>query len=209
MGPIYVLGDSIAYGLAHDRLALRLRKIYGSAVKINFDSGRSITEPGSQVKRSALQAIEDDSAFIAKAQVIVVILGTNQTERSFANSQLVLLSQLKALAPDAHYFWVDIGATLANQAQAWSARNQVIYANAGLYGYTVISRYRAIFGPEADPLAIAPGRNFPGMGTEPGFGSEGNVHGADPQLGEALLQALADVALPSPACVKPAARTPP
>ncbi|TXT40193.1 MAG: hypothetical protein FD135_1504 [Comamonadaceae bacterium] len=188
---IYVLGDSISYGLSRVGLEAQLRERFGSQVLISFDVGRSITSPGIQIKQSALQSVAQDQAFIAKADTVIVVLGSNQLEPSFANSQQVLMWQLKALAPDARYFWIDIGATLADQVAGWSARNQVIYDNAALLGYQVISRYKAIFGPDADPLNITPGRNFPNMETEPGFGVEGNLHGADDALAQAVVRALA------------------
>lgn len=187
---IYVLGDSIGYGLFRVGLEALLRERFGSQVLISFDVGRSITSPGIQIKQSALQSVAQDKAFIAKADAVIVVLGSNQLEPSFANSQQVLMWQLKALAPDARYFWVDIGATLANQVAGWNARNLVIYDNAALLGYQVISRYKAIFGPDADPLNIVPGRNFPNMLTEPGFGADGNLHGADDALAQAVANAL-------------------
>jgi hypothetical protein len=199
VGPVYVLGDSIAYGLARDRLILRMRKRFGVSMQINFDAGRSITQPGLQSKTSALEGVEKDAAVIAQARVVVVILGTNQTEASFANSQQALLWRLRDLAPQADYFWVDIGATVATQAASWSERNRLIYDNAASLGYRVISRYRAIFGPQADPLAIEPGQNFPGIPTEEGYGTPGNVHGAYPQLAQAVVQALVNLGLAGPA----------
>lgn len=189
-GVVYVLGDSISDGLAKDGLADKMRERFGSLVHISADVGRSITTPGVQIKQSALQSVTQDQAYIARADTIIVVLGSNQIEPSFANSQQLLMWQLKALAPQARYFWVDIGATLANQTQGWSARNQVIYDNAPLLDYQVISRYKAIFGADANPLNITAGRNFPGMLTEPGYNAEGNLHGADSALTQAILQTL-------------------
>ena len=123
-GTVYLLGDSIGYGLAKDGLADKLQARFGSQVHISFDVGRSITTPGSQINQTALQSVEADAAFISRADTIIIVLGSNQMETSFANSQQLLLWQLKALAPNAQYYWVDIGGTLANQAQAWSTRNQ-------------------------------------------------------------------------------------
>lgn len=196
---VYVLGDSISYGLSRAGLATRLSERFGSQVLISFDVGRSITAPGIQIKQSALQSVAQDHAFIAKADTVIVVLGTNQLETSFANSQQVLMWQLKALAPDARYFWVDIGATLANQVDGWNARNRVIYDNAAFLGYQVISRYKAIFGSQADPFNITPGRNFPNMLTELGYGAEGNLHGADDVLAQAVVNALAEPVVAHPA----------
>lgn len=189
-GTVYVLGDSISEGLAQDGLADKLRERFGSTVRISADVGRSITTPGIQIKASALESVQRDQAYITRADTIIVVLGTNQVETSFANSQQLLMWQLKALAPEARYYWVDIGATLANQVVGWNARNRVIYDNAPLLGYRVISRYKAIFGADADPLNITPGRNFPGWTTEPGFGVEGNLHGESAALTQAILQTL-------------------
>jgi hypothetical protein len=138
-----------------------------------------------------LESVEIDKAYIATASVIIVVLGTNQTEESFAKSQEQLMQTLKAIAPKAKYYWVDIGATIASQAVAWSARNKIIYDNAPVLGYSVISRYKAIFGPDADPLNITPGRNFPGWETEPGFGSAGNIHGMYAELTQLIVDTLA------------------
>lgn len=189
----YVLGDSIAYGLHRDRLANRLAAMLGGPVRINFDTGRSIDTPGSQIKRSALESVELDQAHIARSRVIIIVLGTNQVETSFSNSQRALMQRLKELAPQARTYWIDIGATIATQAAGWSARNKVIYDNAAELGYTVISRYKAIFGPDADPLAITPGLVFPEMSSEAGYDGPGNVHGAYPELTEAILDVLSGV----------------
>ena len=189
----YLLGDSIAFGLHRDRLALKLTAMLGGPVRISYDSGRSIVTPGSQIKKTALESVDLDQAYIANAKVIVVALGTNQLEPSFVESQRLLMQKLKALAPQARYYWIDIAATIATQAAGWSTRNKVIYDNAPLLGYGVISRYRAVFGPEADPLNITPGLVFPGMVSEAGYGGPGNVHGAYPELTEALLDVLSGV----------------
>ncbi|QDL55276.1 SGNH/GDSL hydrolase family protein [Rhodoferax aquaticus] len=186
----YILGDSISYGLHLDGLEAKLEAQLGGSALISYDVGRSITFPGVTIKKSALDSVDLDSAAIAKAQVIVIVLGTNQSEVSFADAQVELMQRLRALAPKAQYFWVDIGATIASQAQGWSERNRTIYANAEPLGYTVISRYKAIFGSAANPLKIVPGANFPGWITEPGYGAPGNVHGMQEALARTLLQAL-------------------
>ena len=107
---------------------------------------------------------------------------------------------LKVIAPRATYYWVDIGATMSNQVDGWNARNKTIYDNANALGYTVISRYKAIFGPTADPLRIQPGQNFPYSPTEPGYGGVGNIHGADAELSSAILEAVSSVAAVSNGC---------
>lgn len=189
----YVLGDSIAFGLHRDRLALKLTAMLGGPVRISFDGGRSIVTPGLQIKKSALESVDLDRAHIAKANIIMVVLGTNQLEPSFNDSQRLLMQKLKALAPDARYYWIDIGATISTQAAGWSARNKLIYDNAPLLGYTVISRYKSIFGPGADPLNITPGLVFPGMVSEEGYTGPGSVHGAYPELTEVILDTLSGV----------------
>lgn len=186
----YVIGDSIGYGLYKDRLGLKLTDLLGGASRINYDGGRSITAPGSQIKKSALDSVDIDKAFIAKASVIIIILGTNQLEESFAESQLVLVKKLKDIAPHAKYYWVDIAATISTAVPGWNARNKIIYDNADKLGYSVISRYKAIFGPDADPLNITPGRTFPGMLDEPGYPGPGNVHGAYTPLTQAILDTI-------------------
>lgn len=198
----YVLGDSIAYGLQLDGFEARLRAQLGGDVAINFDVGRSITQPGTGIGKSALQSVAEERERIARAHVVVIVLGTNQTEASFADAQQELLQQLRALAPRARYYWVDIGATIANQAAGWSARNRTIYQQAEPLNYRVVSRYQAIFGPQADPLNIQPGQNFPGWATEEGYGAPGNVHGMQALLSQALLDALPHpfANLPARAC---------
>ena len=69
--------------------------------------------------------------------------------------------------------------------------------NAFIYGFSIIAIYvvlglaiNAIFGADADPLNITPGRNFPNLATERGFGVEGNLHGVSAALSQAILQAL-------------------
>jgi hypothetical protein len=188
----YVLGDSIAFGVYSEALADKLRATLRGPSRISYDVGRSINTPGLQIQKSALESVDLDRPHIAKSQVIVIILGTNQREASFSDSQAQLMDKLRSVAPNAKYFWVDIGATIANQAQGWSDRNRAIYDNAGALGYSVISRYKAIFGPAVDPLRITPGLNFPGMATEPGYGAEGNVHGAYPELSRAIFETVSN-----------------
>ncbi len=191
--PSYIIGDSIAYGLYRDRLGVKLQEMLGGVARFNYDGGRSITTPGNQIKMSALESIDIDRDFISKAKVIIIILGTNQMEDSFAESQPELLQKLKNIAPYAKYYWVDIGATISNDVPGWNARNKIIYDNAGKLGYTVISRYKAIFGPDVDPLNITPGMNFPGQINEAGYASPGNVHGAIKPLTQAILDTISGV----------------
>jgi hypothetical protein len=186
----YLLGDSLAFGLHKDRLSLKMQTEFGGSTRISYDSGRSITMPGSHIKKSALESVDIDREHIAKANIIIISLGTNQTEESFGASQKQLMEKLKAIAPKAKYYWIDIGATISTQAAGWSARNKIIYDQAEPLGYSVISRYKAIFGPTADPLNITPGRNFPDMETEPGYGGPGNIHGAYPTMTEVILDTI-------------------
>lgn len=196
----YVLGDSISFGLQLDGLEAKLQAKLGGTSRISFDIGRSITAPGQQINKSALESVDIDRAFISHASVIIIVLGTNQLESSFAESQQQLMQKLKVIAPRATYYWVDIGATMSNQVDGWNARNKTIYDNANALGYTVISRYKAIFGPTADPLRIQPGQNFPYSPTEPGYGGVGNIHGADAELSSAILEAVSSVAAVSNGC---------
>lgn len=194
----YVLGDSISFGLQLDGLEAKLQAKLGGASRISFDGGRSITAPGHQIKKSAMESVDMDRGFISHASVIVIVLGTNQLESSFVQSQQQLMQKLKTIAPRAAYYWVDIGATMSNQVDGWNARNKTIYDNANTLGYTVISRYKAIFGPAADPLRIKPGQNFPDSPTEPGYGGVGNIHGAYAELSKAILEAVSSaVAVPN------------
>lgn len=186
----YVLADSIGYGLHLTGLEKRLQDRLGGPSNISFDTGRSITSPGIQINKSALESVDIDRALIAKAGVIIIILGTNQMEASFADSQRLLVEKLKRVAPQAVYYWVDIGATVSTQVTGWSARNKVIYERAPELGYAVISRYRAIFGPNADPLNIKAGANFPGSVDEQGYGGPGNIHGGYPELAAAIIESL-------------------
>jgi hypothetical protein len=110
------------------------------------------------------------------------VLGTNPTDDPFESNLAALMTKLKAIAPNAVYYWVDIGATRANTAPTWSARNKIIYDNAQAQGYTVISRYKATFGADKDPLNIQPGLPIPG--------SSDFVHGAYPQLSQAIVDSV-------------------
>ena len=190
----YVLGDSLAYGLHMDKLELKLQAQFGGVARISYDGGRSIVTPGSQIKKTALESVDIDKAFIATADFIIISLGANQLEESFADSQQQLVQKLKSIAPNATYYWIDIGATISSQVAAWNVRNRTIYENATKLGYTVISRYKAIFGPTADPLNITAGQNFPGLLTEPGYGGPGNLHGAYSETTEMILDVLSESA---------------
>ncbi|MEI6601206.1 MAG: SGNH/GDSL hydrolase family protein [Comamonadaceae bacterium] len=186
----YILADSIGYGLHLGQFEAALQARLGGPAKISYDGGRSITAGGNLLHMSALRSVVVDREFIAKASVIIIILGMESAEVSFSDSQQELMRQLKRIAPHARYFWVDIGATISSHVPNWNARNKIIYDNAGRLGYTVISRYKAIFGPDANPLSIGPGKNFPGWSTEAGYGGAGNVHGFDAELSSAIMTAL-------------------
>lgn len=189
-GSAYVLGDSLAFGLKHAGLEVTLRALLRGTQTISFDGGRSITTPGTHIKKSALDSVDADAALISSAKVVIIVLGTNMLEANFAESQIALMRKLKALNPRAHYFWVDIGATMSNYAAQWSERNKTIYDNAQILGYQVISRYKAIFGANADPFRIQAGALFPGYTSEQGYGGQGSVHGYDLELSQAILDAL-------------------
>ncbi len=199
----YVLGDSLAYGLKLAGFEVTLRALLRGPQTISYDGGRSITTPGAHIGKTALESVAADAATIARAKVVIVVLGTNALEPDFTASQTELMRQLKALAPGATYYWVDIAATMSNYADVWSERNKLIYGNAATLGYNVVSRYKAIFGADADPTRIRAGQVFPGMVTEPGYGGLGSIHGHDITLAEALLDALLadlDRIAPRPAC---------
>ncbi len=185
----YVLGDSISYGLHEDGIEQKLSEKLGGETKVNYDGGRSITAPGFQVKTSALDAVDDDAEYIKTAKTIIIVLGTNLGDDPFDQKMNELLTKLRSHAPGANYFWVDIGATGAKSAETWSARNRIIYEQASSKNYAVISRYKAIFGPDADPLNITAGQNFPGLADEDvaTYGA-GNVHGAYAELSAAILE---------------------
>ncbi|MDO9482463.1 MAG: hypothetical protein Q8K34_16120 [Hydrogenophaga sp.] len=186
----YVLADSLGMGLKHAGLEVTLRALLRGPQKISFDGGRSITTPGTHIQKSALESVDADAALISNAKVIIIILGTNLLEADFAESQEQLMHKLKSLAPNAAYFWVDIGATMSTQAQQWSERNRLIYDHAQRLDYQVISRYKAIFGLQANPLQIQAGQLFPGYNSEPGYGGQGNIHGYDLELSQAILDTL-------------------
>lgn len=188
--PSYVLADSIGDGLYRSGLGVRLQEVLGGVSRFNYDAGRSITTPGTQIKISALDSIDIDKRFIARSNVIIIILGTNQAEDSFVESQEKLIQKLKGIAPYAIYYWVDIAATISTEVAGWNARNKIIYDNAARFGYTVISRYKAIFGPDVDPLNITPGRIFPDSLSEPGYRGPGNVHGAYRELSKAIVDVI-------------------
>ncbi len=178
----YVLGDSISAGLHNDGIEVKLQAALGGTSTVNHDSGRSITQPGTEVKQSAINAADSDKLIIGKAGTIIVVLGTNPTDDPFSENLDLLYAKLKGYAPSAKIYWVDIGATRANTAAVWSARNKIIYDAAKTLGFTVISRYKAIFGQDKDPLNIQPGLAIPG--------SSDNVHGAYPQLSKAIVDSV-------------------
>jgi hypothetical protein len=185
----YVLGDSISDGLHLANLEQALKTKIGGDAQVNYNDGRSITRAGNTTfdsndtaATSALDAVKKDQAYIQTAGIIVIVLGTNQTDDPFDQSQKQLLDALKAVAPDANYYWVDIGATEADQVPGWDARNKIIYSNAASRGYTVISRYKAMFGQDKDPLNLTPNLAIPG--------SSGYIHGDYPPVVDAISNAV-------------------
>lgn len=178
-GNTYIVGDSISTGLHSINLEEQLSKVTGGATNINHDSGRSITKPGTEIKTSGLQAVENDKEQIKGAKNIIVVLGTNP-ENPFEQNLKTMMGNLKALNPGAQYYWVDIGATRSDLATTWSGYNQIIYNNAATQGYTVISRYKALFGQDKDPLNIDSSLKIPG--------SADNVHGGYQQLADEMVR---------------------
>lgn len=180
----YIIGDSISYGLELDGIKGKLADKLGGNVTVNYDSGRTITSGGSQVGTSALDAVDNDKNVISQAGVVVIVLGTNLGDDPFLENMNELLEKLKSegYAPNATYYWVDIGANRSDNAEAWSERNRTIYDNAASAGYSVISRYKAIFGQDKDPLNIDSSLPFPGGGD--------SVHGAYSRLSEAIVNGV-------------------
>lgn len=209
-GQTYILGDSIGYGLSTvAQIESSLEAKGFTPVRVNADGSRSISGPGAgdavtagtTPRQNAFQAAEADKDFIAGSKNIVLEFGTNP-EPDFEANLKKLVAQVKGYAPNAKLFVVDIGATPSNLVPGFNGRNKIIYDNASSLGYSVISRYKAIFGADADPLKITPGRNFPGLSTEAGY-PDGNVHGAYPELAKAIVDALAGTATATPATPTP------
>lgn len=188
----YVIGDSISAGLHQTGLEDMLQTKLGGQVMIDFDSGRSITRPGTDQHKSALDAIDGDQEFIKTANNIVVVLGTNPTDNPFAENLKTLVERLKSLSPDAAIYVVDIAATRSNTVEEWNARNKIIYDNASTLGYKVISRAKAIFGDGVDPTNLPAGRNIPGSGD--------NIHGAYDKLAAAITWTVGNERMPKQEC---------
>ena len=190
----YILGDSISEGLHQAGLEEKLQAKLGGQVMIDFDSGRSITRPGTEKHQSALDAVDADQEYIKGSKNIVVVLGTNPTDNPFAENLQALIAKLKALAPDAKYYVVDIGATRADTVGVWNERNKIIYDNAETLGYTVISRAKALFGDGTDPTNLPAGADIPGGGDD--------VHGGYDKLAAALTWVVGNEPQPpAPECV--------
>lgn len=196
----YILGDSIGEGLHQDGLEQKLQVKTGGAVVIDYDSGRSITQPGTEKHQSALTAVDSDQEAIKSATNIVIELGTNPTDDPFADNFTALITKMKTLAPQAHFYVVDIGATRSNTVETWNQRNKVIYDNAGSMGYTVISRAKALFGNNTDPTNLPVGADIPG--------SSDHVHGGYDQLAQAIVNSLPSKPAAPPPEAKPMPPTP-
>ncbi len=174
----YMVADSIGQGAEQAGLAAKLAAKTQSQVVINADPGRSITHPGSEKHQSALEAVNEDKALIKSAKNIVIELGTNPTD-NFAKDLKVLIFEMKLLAPQAQIYVVDIGATRSDTVGVWNERNKVIYQDAGPLGYKVISRAKAVLGPNTDPTNLPAGKDIPG--------SRDDVHGGNEQLAQAIV----------------------
>ena len=186
----YVLADSIGFGLHAVGLEKRLQEELGGPSKISYDTGRSISSPGIQINRSALESVDINSAYITNLGVVTIFFRKNQMESSFADRQRLLVKKLKLTAPRSACYWVDICATISMQAAGWSVRDKGIYDQAHELGYAVISRYEAIFGPNADPLNTQTEQNFPDRADERGHGGPGDNHGSYPKLAAVIVQTM-------------------
>jgi len=172
---VYMVGDSIGVGLVKESTGLvnRTKEIFDSDMFYNVEGGRAIIngggntpvtnireEPG--VTRSGLQAVEDDQETIEDAGAIIIVLGTNPESGDFEEHLTNLVEKMKDYNSTATYYWLDIGANVESLPHAdiddapayFNERNRIIYDKADELGYTVISRYKAVFGADKDPLDI-------------------------------------------------------
>jgi len=150
-GQLYFMGDSLTYGLTLGGISDKLNAKGYSPNKVNYDGGRSISGAGLQVRRSGLEAIADDAAFIKDAKHIVIALGTNH-ENNFAGNIDTLFNAIKQINSTAPIYWVDVAASGISQAFGKEA-NTAIYAKAQSSGMTVISQFKFLWGEDKDPQA--------------------------------------------------------
>jgi murein DD-endopeptidase MepM/ murein hydrolase activator NlpD len=107
-GGLYMVGDSITLRSKDD-----LEK--GFKAKnfqpfINASVSRAITRPGitDGYKTSGLQAVEDDKDRVKSAAIIVVALGTNNTDANFEQAIKELVNKIQAYNSEAPIFWVNV-----------------------------------------------------------------------------------------------------
>lgn len=162
-GPIYLLGDSLMKGMEAAGLQTKLQAI-GYTPKINADTGRSITQPGTDIRKSALQAVQDDKAFITTSQTVVVELGTNPRDGNFATQYQSLLDNFKGKK----IYLVDIATaptTTGSTSGTYRTYNQAIYQLAQKNGATVIPWFKTVY-PQGDPVQYGP-LSSPAVGFNP------------------------------------------
>jgi len=173
-GQTWFMGDSLTYGLKDfGDLEAKLTAAGFTPNQVNDRGGRAITSDGGggpgQEAGNGLEAVENDAEFIKGSKNVVIALGTNdgniaggtkdQIISSFGKNHADLIGRVKALAPNAKIFWVDIAAVGINKAGA-EAINTVIYQKAQELGYTPISQFKYVWGDDQDPLQIA-SKNLP------------------------------------------------
>lgn len=127
---IYVVGDSLSEGSDDEgKLSDKLKEAGFDEVLINASSGRSISgKGGTRDKSSGNEAIEKDKAFIEKAGVAVVILGTNR-EENFENNMAEFINKIKLTNNNIKIAWSNVGVTNQNLIENEKLVNEIIKKN--------------------------------------------------------------------------------
>ena len=146
--PVYFVGDSIGTQI-QSTLPTALG---GAQFKANALAGRNLsTEPPTP---DGLKAIDQDQDYIKTANTVIIELGTNAGGFT-AQAVGQMVSKIHSLSANATVYWVDTAVVQrADYAKTLDGVNSIIYSQASVDNYKVISWNKKVFGDSADPQNI-------------------------------------------------------
>ncbi len=129
-GSIYLIGDSIT-----ERSISDFNNLFGESININSKVGRN--------SGAATSVVQENTAAVSVAKVVVVALGTNDGGANITNNINSTVSAIKDINASASVYWVDVAAL--QERDDLNQVNVSIYNNAGAGSYSVISWFNTVF----------------------------------------------------------------
>lgn len=194
-GKIYILGDSLTKGMKAE-LEASLKPKY-SEVRINGQDSRPLYYPSGRSGPviDGFTALNDDKAFVAQANTIVIGLGTNTSgdATNFTKQVTDMIAAINTINTNKpNIFWTNIVGVKASKP-LYASYNKVLQDLSGSLRFTVINWFATV-DPNTDPTNPSGPNDSNGYFSNDSLGVHPTANGGFTKLIELINKALGGVA---------------